>query len=106
MKIFKMNPSPAIISKNTFINLLEFMNSDEVVYISGFMFGFLYNFRFRKSTLQEPLNTILGSAFAGMFTTFGTGIVAWFLPRELRFIIPSTLIASCVYYKFKDLTSK
>lgn len=79
------------------------LNSDQSVTLSGFMIGFIYSFKFNKRTLQYPLSTIFDSALSGFLTAWGADIVGNFIPPNLRFIIPLTAIASCIYYKFVDM---
>jgi hypothetical protein len=88
----------------SFLNTaLATLNSNQVVYSSGFMIGFVYDFKFNKKTLHFPLSTIFNSAISGFFTAIGADIVSGFLPPSLKFIIPVAAIASCIYYKFVDM---
>lgn len=83
--------------------LIDVMNSDLAITTSGFLLGFIHNFKFNKQTLNNPLSTIFGSSICGFFTSIGAEIVAGFLPPNLRFLIPTTIMSSCAYYKYKDL---
>lgn len=87
-------------------SMLQTLNSEEAVLISGFMIGFMYDFKFTTETLEYPLTTIFNSALSGLLTFIGAGLVAGFLHKDLHFIIPVTAVASCLYYKWKDLTPK
>lgn len=79
------------------------LNSERAVATSGFMLGFLYDFKFNAQTLQNPLTTILNASIAGFITSIGAAIVGGFVPEELRFLIPLSAVASCIYYKYNDL---
>jgi len=88
----------------SFLNtVLVKLNSDQSVSVSGFMIGFLYDFKFNRRTLHFPLSTIFNSAIAGFFTAIGAKIVSGFIPSNLKFIIPLMAIASCFYYKYIDM---
>lgn len=84
-------------------SVITVLNSEQSVTISGFVNGFLYDFKFNTKTLQNPFATIFNASISGFITSIGAGIVGGFVPEELKFLIPLSAIASCVYYKYNDL---
>jgi hypothetical protein len=85
------------------MSILQILNSDIAVRTSGFMVGFMYEFKFKRQTLDAPLSAILNASVSGFFTFLGAIIVSIFVPIPIRFIIPVTSTLACVYYKWKDL---
>ena len=83
--------------------LLDTLNSNQVVLSSGFAAGFVYAFKLSKRTLNYPLTTLFESALQGMLTLFGTSYIIDFFPENFRFIIPCTIAASCIFWKYNDL---
>jgi len=84
-------------------SLFDILNSHKVVLAAGFASGFVYAFKFTKRTLDYPLTTIFNSAASGLLTLWGTSLFFESVPDELRFIIPLTVGASCLYWKYNDL---
>lgn len=85
-----------------FRNLFQTLNSPRVVLGSGFMIGFVYDLKFNERTLEYPLSSIFNASIGGFITYLGAAIVHDFIPWRLRFIVPLTAGASCIYYKYKD----
>lgn len=81
----------------------DILCSKNVVLGSGFMIGFMYDFKFNEKTLQNPLTTIGNGCINGFMTYLGTHILYGILPLPVTAIIPITATASCVYYKYNDV---
>lgn len=94
----------SLLSKNI-ASLFKFLNKDETVLASGFAVGFLYEFKFNKKTLEQPLSTIFSSSISGLFCSFGAVIVGSIVPPHMKFIIPVTSVVACGYYKYLDYKS-
>lgn len=83
-------------------NVYNILSSDKAVCIAGFSAGFVYAFKLTEKTLKRPLQTLLCAAIDGAVCLFGASIVVRFLPDELKFMIPLTVAASCIYWKYQD----
>ena len=83
-----------ILLQNTYLLL----SSKKTVCTVGFGIGFLYNFKFNRKTLVNPLSTIFGSAIEGVVTCCGAVILSEILPPPL--LLGTTLLGltSCGYY--------
>lgn len=79
------------------------LSSPRVISWSGFMVGFVYELKLNETTLEYPLSTIAGATLCGIITSFGAEILSSVIPVHMRFIIPASAGASCVYYKYKDI---
>lgn len=87
---------------NAIISIVKNLNSENVIVGSGFMIGFMYDFKFNKKTLDNPLSTILNSLIGGFFCSLGASIVGSIIPYPYRMIIPCVATASCIKYKYDD----
>ena len=87
----------------SFDKTFDLLNSNKVILASGFAVGFVYAFKLTKDTLNYPLTTLFGAAVEGALTLFGTAFIVDFFPQEIRFVIPLTVAASCIYWKYCDL---
>jgi len=85
--------------------MFKFLNSDSVVLTSGFLLGFIHSFKLNKETIERPYSTLGNASIDGFFTLIGAGVLSLLLPRSCLFLIPSTTLVSCTYYKYKDLTT-
>jgi hypothetical protein len=83
--------------------LLDELSTPQAIAFSGFLLGFMSEFKFNKSTLENPLTTILEAGFSGIITSLGAVMVGAFIPPGFRFIIPVTSIVACIHYKLKEL---
>jgi len=88
---------------STIMKVMASLNSETVIVTSGFMIGFLYEFKFNKKTLDNPLSTIFNSSISGFIMSIGASIVGGFIPSPMKCIIPLTAVASCAYYKYNDI---
>ncbi len=86
-----------------FRSILNSLNSEQIVMGSGFMIGFLYEFKLSKRTVNNPLTTIFNASIGGFLTYIGTGVISSILPPGMLFIIPVTAGVSCVYWKYNDI---
>jgi hypothetical protein len=82
--------------------LVTTLNSESVVVLSGFMIGFVNRVKFNTNTLENPLSSLFDASVLGFFTSLGAKIVASFLPSNLKFMIPTLAVLSCIYYKVTD----
>lgn len=87
----------------SFDKIFDILNSNKAVLAAGFAAGFVYAFKLTKTTLNYPLTTLFGAALEGTLTLFGTSLIIDYFPQEVRFMIPLTVAASCIYWKYNDL---
>lgn len=85
--------------------LYNFLNSGQVVVGSGFMLGCIYNLKFCKETLEHPYYELFWAALYGLITMFEAILLSIFIPHSCFFMISVIALASCIYYKYEDLTS-
>ena len=83
--------------------LFHTLNSEKAVVYSSFIFGFTYNFKFNKKTLENPMSTLFNSTVDGFLYSVAGVIIGDLMPPQIRFVIPMLVTSSCVYYKYKDL---
>jgi hypothetical protein len=83
--------------------LFESLNSNKAVLASGFAAGFVYAFKLSKRTLNYPLTTLFESALEGTLTLFMISLIIGYFPENFRFVIPCTVAASCIFWKYNDL---
>lgn len=86
--------------------IFDILCSKNIVLGSGFMIGFVYEFKFEETTLKYPLSTIGNSCINGFITYSAAHILYGLLPLPVTAIIPITAGASCAYYKYNDIFNK
>ena len=76
------------------MDLLETLNSELAIHVSGMMFGILLVFILSK---REPYAlTITFSMFMGIFSSLLFKIISYAFPAHIRFIITICLSISCL----------
>lgn len=83
-------------------NIIKMLNDPKVIQTSGFMIGFMYEFKFRKKTLDNPLSAIFIAAFSGIVTSINASYISACLPEPVKCVIPITGIVACIYYKINE----
>lgn len=84
-------------------HIIRHLNSDSVVASSGFMLGFVHEFKFNKKTLDAPLSAMFSASISGFVTSIGASIVGTLTPHPYRALIPVAALVSCAYHKHQDL---
>ena len=77
--------------------------STELVCTVGFALGFLYDFKFNKETLLNPLSTIFNSTLSGVVTLWGASILCGIFPPPLLCATTILGTTSCVYYVIRNI---
>ena len=80
--------------------------TETAVINSGFFLGFIYTLKLNKKTLDYPLTSLANASINGIFTSYGALVASAFIPKPMHFSIPVTVIASCIYYKYKDIKNR
>ena len=77
------------------------LSSDGSIYTSSFLAGAIQNVRFNNNILVHPLSSIFSACVYGTIYSFAAALVAGWVPRSGRFVIPVLLCLSTVYLKTK-----
>ena len=102
MDIIKSFPYSSLIIPQ-FSRLFEIINSSATVLNAGFALGFIHSCkRNKQKIISNPLLTLFSATFSGFITAFFTNIIGSFMPKNIRFLIPLTVLLLCYYYGGKN----